>query len=243
MLRPATSGKANEVQAVAGKSKPNPSELPASLRQRLEELLSRINNDVAKRELWGNRFSDADRGSFTGQPRDVLKQHSIVEIWHIARGTPTWNECIVEVAHALGFIDATQRESLRDQLGAKPAPSRGRGARQAAVPHWDDEARELRYRGRVVRVVMRPRQAYNIVTILRAFQAAGWPPRIDDPHGRKPSDETRRRDVSNLNTGLDTTVMKFACDGDGTGFLWRRVAPAKPVKPAKAKKAAKRRPR
>jgi hypothetical protein len=239
-LRRATSDKANEVQGVAGKSNPDPSELPAGLRQRLEELLSRVNNDVAKRELWGNRFSDADRGRFTGQPRELLKQYSIIEIWHIARGTPTWNECIVEVAHALGFIDATQRESLRDQLGAKPAPGSGRGARQAAVPHWDDEARELRYRGKVVRVVKRPNQAYNIVTILRAFQAAGWPPRIADPHGRKPSDETRRRDVSNLNTGLDTTVMKFACDGDGTGFLWRRVAPAKP---AKAKKAAKRRPR
>ena len=234
-----TSGKANEVQGVAGKSKADPSELPASLRQRLEELLGRVNNDLAKRELCGNRFSDADRGKFTGQPRDVLNNHNIIEIWHLARGTPTWNECIVEVAHALGFIDVTQRESLRDQLGAKPAPGNRPGARKPAVPQWDDDARELRYRGKVVRVVKRPKQAYNIVTILRAFQEAGWPPRIDDPHGRKPSDETRRRDVSNLNAGLDTTVMKFACDGNGTGFLWRRIAPAKP---AKAKKAAKRRP-
>jgi hypothetical protein len=60
-----------------------------------------------------------------------------------------------------------------------------------------------------------------------------WPPRIDDPHGRKPNDETRRRDVSNLNAGLDTTLMKFACDGNGTGFLWRRIAPVKAAKPRK----------
>lgn len=101
------------------------------------------------------------------------------------------------------------------------------------MPHWDDEARELRYRGRVVRVVKRPRQAYNIVKILRAFEAAGWPPRIDDPHGRKTNDETRRRDVSNLNRGLDTTLLKFACDGNGTGFLWQKIVQPKAAKPTK----------
>ena len=108
------------------------------------------------------------------------------------------------------------------------------------MPHWDEEARELRYRGKVVRVVTRPKQAYNIVEILRAFEAAGWPPRVDDPHRRKPNDETRRRDVSNLNKGLDTSLLKFACDGDGTGFLWRRVST--PRSKAKAKKAGKRQP-
>jgi hypothetical protein len=54
---------------------------------------------------------------------------------------------------------------------------------------------------------------------------------------RQSSDETRRRDVHNLNKKLDTTCIFFACDGDGTGFLWKKVPRAK------AKKAAKRRRR
>ena len=43
---------------------------------------------------------------------------------------------------------------------------------------------ELRYRGKAVRIVRRPNQAYNIVTILRAFEAAGWPARVDAHYHR-----------------------------------------------------------
>lgn len=219
-----------------GEAKPPPpvqSELPAGLYESLQGLLDQILNDAVKRELWTNRFTAADRKKFAKPGMPEPKKINVVEMWHIARGTPTWNECIVEVAHAIGFINATRRESLLDQLGAHRPPSRSPARATAAVPHWDDEARELRYRNRVVRVVKRPRQAHNIVTILRAFEAAGWPPRIDDPHGRKPNDETRRRDVSNLNRGLDTTLLKFACDGNGTGFLWQKIVQPKAAKPAK----------
>ncbi len=104
------------------------------------------------------------------------------------------------------------------------------------MPHWDEDARERRFQGKVVRVVKRPRQAHNIVKILQAFEAAGWPPRIDDPHGRKSNDETRRRDMSNLNRGLDTSLMKFECDGDGTGFLWKKIPQPKTAKTAKRRK-------
>lgn len=100
-------------------------------------------------------------------------------------------------------------------------------------------ARKLTYRGTVVREVKRPKQAYNIVTILVAFEAAGWPPRIDDPHGRQPSDETRRRDVENLNKLIKPKLMKFACDGNGTGFLWESLSQPRAVKAKKAGKAEK----
>lgn len=217
-----------------GAKQPSPvqSKLPAGLHESLQGLLDQILNDAVKRELWTNRFTAADRKKFAKPGMPEPKKINVVEMWHIARGTPTWNECIVEVSHAIGFINASRRESLLDQLGSHRPPSRSPARATAAVPHWDDEARELRYRNRVVRVVKRPRQAHNIVKILRAFEAAGWPPRIDDPHGRQPNDETRRRDVSNLNRGLDTTLLKFACDGNGTGFLWQKVVQPKAAKPA-----------
>jgi hypothetical protein len=218
---------------IARRPQSDHAELPAELRERLQGLLDRILNDTAKRELWENRFTAADRGRFVKPGLPPPQKINVVEMWHIARGTPTWNECIVEVSYALGFINAGRRETLLEQLGARRPPGRSPYKRAGAVPHWDEEARELRYRGRVVRVVKRPRQAYNIVTILRAFEAAGWPPRIDDPHRRKPNDDTRRRDVSNLKKGLDKTLLTFACDGDGTGFLWRKAVKPRAKKPSK----------
>lgn len=210
--------------------------LPDTVYEELQRLRDLIRSDTVKRDLWANRFTAADRRKFAGPEKEVLKQHHTIELWHIARSTPTPNQCIVEAAYAVGLINESRRESLLDALGAKPRAGTIGKQRSAAVPHWDAAARELRFRGKVVRVVKRPKQAHNIVTILRAFEAAGWPPRIDDPHGRKSSDETRRRDMSNLNRGLDTSLMKFECDGDGTGFLWKKIPQPKTAKTAKRRK-------
>ena len=219
----------------------SPRELAAAVVEALQRLRDLIRSDTVKRELWTNRFTMADRGKFTGPEVAILRDHDTIDLWRIARGTPTWNQCIVEVAHAVGLINASRREALLAELGAQPPAATPGSRRGAAVPHWDEQARELRYRSKVVRVVKRPKQAHNIVKILQAFEAAGWPPRIDDPHHRKPNDETRRRDVSNLNKGLDTSLLTFACDGDGTGFLWRKGSMPRPK--AKPRKASKRRPR
>ena len=208
--------------------------MPHAVQRSLETALARIQNETAARELWTNRFTAADRRKFAEPWPEVWKKHNIIGMWHIARGTPTWNECIIEIAHALGFINVQRRHSLLDELGAKPRAGMARTSRPSAVPHWDEDARELRYLGQVVRVVKKPKQAHNIVGILRAFEAAGWPHRIDDPHRRKPSDQTRRRDVENLNKRLLKPLLKFGCDGNGTGFLWKKIA--QPT----AKKTAKR---
>ena len=217
---------------MAGKKEAEQAELPAVMRQSLEALLQKIYNETAKRELWTNRFTATDRRKFPGGDA-ALQNHNIIELWHMARGTATWNQCVVEVAYALGFINDARRASLLEALGAMPSQSKG-GSRSSAVPHWDEDARELRYRGQLVRVVKRPDQAHNIVKILREFQEAGWPARIDDPFRRQSSDQTRRRDVENLNKRLLKPLLKFACDGNGTGFLWKKIA--QPT----AKKTAKR---
>jgi hypothetical protein len=210
--------------------------IPQAVQRSLETALARIWNETAARELWTKQFTAADRRKFAEPWPAVWKKHNIIGMWHIARGTPTWNECIVELAHALGFINVPRRESLLEALGANTHPGKVSGARArstVAIPHWDDEARELRYRGQLVRVVKRPKQAHNIVTILRAFQKAGWPARIDDPFRRQSSDQTRRRDVENLNKLLLKPLLKFECDGNGTGFLWKKIAQNKTKKPAK----------
>ena len=204
--------------------------LPQAVQRSLETSLARIQNETAARELWTNRFTAADRRKFAEPWPAVWKKHTIIGMWHIARGTPTWNECIVEVAHALGFLNGPRRESLLEALGADTRPGQTTAPRTrpaAARPHWDEDARELRYRRQLVRVVKRPDQAHNIVAILRKFQDAGWPARIDDPFRRQSSDQTRRRDVENLNKRLLKPLLKFECDGSGTGFLWKKIAQPK----------------
>ena len=222
------------MNTVATKNLNSEPQLPAALRESLQRLVDLISNDTAKRELWSERFTAADRKKFEKPGILPPEKHGIIDLWRIARGTPTWNECIVEVANALGFINGQRRDALLSELATKLRAGMASNARSAAVPHWDNEARELRYRGQVVRTVKRLDQAYNIVKILRAFEEAGWPPRIDDPHGRKSNDETRRRDMSSLNKRMLKPLLKFECDGTGTGFLWKKVAATK------AKKLAKR---
>jgi hypothetical protein len=81
--------------------------------------------------------------------------------------------------------------------------------------------------------VRRPSLAPNIVRLLRTFEKAGWPARIDDPFHRQRSDETRRRDVETLNKRLLKPLLKFECDGNGTGFLWKKIVQPRAKKPAK----------
>ena len=69
----------------------NTEDLPVALRQSLERLLDLIRSDTVKRELWANRFTTADRRKFNGTDDSVLKRHHTVELWHIARGTPTFS--------------------------------------------------------------------------------------------------------------------------------------------------------
>jgi hypothetical protein len=215
--------------------KPSQAKLAPAVQANLEEVFFRVCNPTAKRKLWVNHFTEADRAKFKGSPMEVLEQYSVPVLWHVARGTPNWNECLVEVGHALGFINGPRRDGLLAALGARGRGDAGEHSRERAVPVWDEEASELLFQGRVVRKVLRPNQAQNIVAILREFQAKGWPPRIDDPRGRESDDEKRRRDISSINKLLDTSVLKFFCDGYGTGFRWQRV------EDASGKTSAKRR--
>jgi hypothetical protein len=217
------------------KQVPRQATLPPAAKASLEEICLRVCNDTAKRELWANRFTDADRAKFKGPPMEVLKQHPVPVLWHLARGTPTWNECLVEAGHALGFINGPRRDVLLVALGATGPGRASEHSCASAVPVWDEDAGELRFQGRVVRRVAQPNRAHGVMAILREFQAKGWPPRIDDPLGRNSNDETRRRNIYSLNMRLDTTVLKFFCDGCGTGFRWQLV------EDASAKNSAERR--
>ena len=208
-----------------------PPPLPDWATQLVEDTTHRIQNATAARKLWNEIFNDADRRRCDNDLENAYRNGGVIGMWQKARGG-TIDDALLDAAHALGFLT----EQARDRL-AQFVPGRRRKL-DPNKPQRNAEARKLTYRGKVVREVKRPKQAYNIVTILAAFEAAGWPPRIDDPHGRKPSDETRRRDMENLNKLIRVPIIRFECDGNGTGFLWKSLPPPRATK---AMKAAKRR--
>jgi len=70
--------------------------------------------------------------------------------------------------------------------------------------------------------------AENQVLILAAFQSAGWPARIADPlvkaTGIDPAVRLRAA-VRRLNRCQRVPLIRFSCDGTGTGVLWKRLGP------------------
>ena len=206
--------------------------VPEWARDELEKAYRRVQNLTAAERLWDRVFTVKDRRKCGGSLAVAWTADTglTVGMYCTARGT-TADRGLVEVAHALGFLNDRLRDDLLDALGEGPAE------RDPEKPHWDKQARELRFRGVVVRRLPKPASAKNVVRILDEFEDLGWPTRIDDPLTRGGKDDRRRRAVETLNGRMLSDMIRFACDSDGTGFLWR----AKPRRTAK--KVAKRKRR
>ena len=94
------------------------------------------------------------------------------------------------------------------------------------VPSWDGGLAELWFCGRRVKrfLQLAPRQ----VEILAAFEAMGWPPRIDDPlppfveGGEEDAKERLHVAIGNLNRHLPRGTIRFGGDGTGRGIRWYR---------------------
>jgi hypothetical protein len=207
-------------------------QLPEWARSELEKAYHRVQNLTAARQLWDRVFTEKDRRKCGGTLARAWTPETALTVgmYCTARGT-TADRALVEVAHALGFLNERLRADLLDALGEEPAE------RDPEKPHWDRRAGELRFRSVVVRRVPKVGRSHNIVPILDAFEEDGWPPEIDDPLTSGGRDDRRRRAVETLNNRMLKPWMWFECNGDGTGFRWR----AKPCRAAK--KAARRKRR
>jgi hypothetical protein len=88
---------------------------------------------------------------------------------------------------------------------------------QQLKPHWDRASGRLYYGGQQIRQV-RMSKAENIVAVLDAFEAAGWPESIPDPS--KHDQENLHYTIRSLNEGLRPALIRFRSDGSGRGFGW-----------------------
>jgi len=94
------------------------------------------------------------------------------------------------------------------------------------LPFWDDEARELRYEGHIIKKFRN--KAPIQIRVFQEFQRAQWPSRIDTPtirEGNKPipkgRPQRRRLDtIKDLNDGIHPALLRFFSDGTGRGVRW-----------------------
>ena len=189
--------------------------LDCSAEEELQRLRTAVEVPAATWRFWQRVLTPEDRRTL-GRFDDAFQTGGTIAVWSRLRGT-TAERAIVDVALSLNLTDTATANWLLHELGESPIdvtnPSND------ATPSWDKEARELGYRGQVVRRIMRPNQARNIVRILDEFQKKGWPLRVDDPLPNGPDPERLRKTIGTLNTGLDEIV--FHADGTGQGIEWR----------------------
>jgi hypothetical protein len=91
-------------------------------------------------------------------------------------------------------------------------------------PCWDGERRVLWWRGRVVKELRR--EAPGQEPVLAAFEARGWPERVDDPLEDEVGVDPKQRlrdTVKNLNRGLPRATIRFHTDGTGRRLVWEAL--------------------
>ncbi len=93
------------------------------------------------------------------------------------------------------------------------------------LPNWNRSLRELRLGDVLVKVYRVLADCQAIV--LDTFQEEEWTERIDDPlpgvHGLD-AKARRREAVRGLNRNQSNGLLRFHCDGQGTGIRWVRIA-------------------
>jgi hypothetical protein len=91
------------------------------------------------------------------------------------------------------------------------------------APRYDASRRALSWCDVVVKRLKR--DAPSQEAVLEAFEAVGWPQRIDDPleevYGLD-AKERLRETVKSLNRGLTQGTIRFHADGTGSGMCWER---------------------
>ena len=201
------------------------SDLPANLRQALDELEPRVQSSAAATVVWTKHFTDEERKRLGDDPYRAWKEHGrTAGMWATVREC-SQARAIAEIAFALDWLDSETYRQLLEALGEGPG--------EAMRPRWIARSGELWFDGEVVRTIRSAARAKNVVRVLSTFEESNWPPRIDDPVTSGGDSGQRRRTIESLNKGL--TRIRFACTGDGQSFSWE-------VLPTPAPKTAARKP-
>lgn len=98
------------------------------------------------------------------------------------------------------------------------------GAIGLETPHWDEGARELRFRGKVIKKYS-GNPARNQTLILTVFEELGWPCQIDDPLPKGAHPRRLRETITDLNKAIPGSGLRFRATGTGTNVGWETAEP------------------
>jgi hypothetical protein len=181
---------------------------------------NRTNQEVAMRVLSQQRSSAGYRLS----PRAPLVT-VYVEFLRAHERAAACGQPLLTAA-GIDFLKGIVLSSRGSQPGnSSPQQTFGNLSAGNEFPVWDADARQLWFRGRLVKEFRQP--APHQTRLLDVFQEQGWANRhIDDPlplcAGEQAEDaKARPHDtVKNLNRGLAPGTIRFRGDGTGQGVTW-----------------------
>jgi hypothetical protein len=185
--------------------------------QELRDLYPRVENLSSAQHVWDRFLTSVDKKALGGDRTHAISQWGSIGMWVKARQC-TGEKALIELGHRLGFVNEVTRNWLLREYNEDVAESQDPVDR----PVWDREQRQLCFNGTVVRTVAHPNAAKNIVSVLNAFEEAGWPPRIDDPLPGGRNSQRLHATIQSLNDGL--TKIVFTADGTGKGYTWRSAS-------------------
>lgn len=172
---------------------------------------SRMQDPDTASHVWTHLLTQAERQRLRSLEEEYQEGRTI-GIWMRAKNV-SHELAIIQLAraHGLPLIDYSWLLSMIDQEEPVTELVSGR-------PHWDLERGKLFFEGKVIRRVLRIRQATGIVAILNEFQELGWPESIDDPLPGERDPNRLGQTLRRLRDGL--TKINFRRNGSGDGVIW-----------------------
>jgi hypothetical protein len=163
-------------------------------------------------EVWDDVFNDEDRKMLGGDLEACWRRLGTAGMWMEARRV-CLERALIDMAVGCDLMTLAQARKLETALDL---PDR---KLPHVLPQWDPQNGSLSFDGRLIRNVRILRDKSNIQKVLDAFEAAGWPTRIDNPLvlGQQQLHET----IRSLNHGLET--IRFHTQEGAEAVVWCRV--------------------
>lgn len=171
----------------------------------------RLNNPYTAEKVWNTLLTDEQRRHWADLKVEYFTHGKPVAVW-AAANQKSLEWAVIDLAHLHGMPELEYR-SLSKQLDLSLPPH--------GCPVWKKEVGELRLGGEVIRRIVSPSRATNIVMVLDAFQQQNWKQRIKFPPSLKGKSDTMGQTTKSLNTGL--TRIRFERDGTSQGIKWSFV--------------------
>lgn len=188
-------------------------EISPQVAEELQTQYLRIKAAISADRLWQRVLTEEERQRLGGDLEACWRRLSTAGMWMELRGVSR-ERAVIEVAGELGFLTESNARWLLREIGEESPASQEASER----PSWHPERSELRWGAQVIRRVRLMANPSNIQLILDAFQAAGWPSRIDDPLPNGPDQQRLHQAVLSLNEGLD--VIRFHVQEGGQAVTW-----------------------